>query len=176
MDRPRLYRAKGKDEDDKNHWYVGYYFMLSDTTYCFEEDYERARKEGNDPDHHYIVFDQMTDWGLPNKHLQAEIRPETLCMSTEYVKNNQTVFQGDIIQLDKSDATVTLTGIIRFGKYKSAFDKDNTEHYGFYIEWLKVFSINTEHLRKDMGYWMNQEEIKVVGNIIDNPEHFEKRK
>ena len=161
MDMIKIYRAKGIEENDKDTWYVGGYVMMSDTTYCFKEDYERAAREGNDPRHHYIIFDKMVDWGLPNRHLQAEIRPDTLCMSTEYVKNNKLVFQGDIINLNPDE----IVGIVRFGKYRSPFDSPMTEHYGFYIEWPENF-----HLRKDIGYWMNCEETNVIGNIIDNPD------
>lgn len=154
-----IFRAKGTDEKDKEHWYEGGYVMLSDTTYCFEEDYMRAAREGNDPRHHYIIFERMTDWGLPNKHLRADIRPETLCMSTEYVKDNKYVFEGDIIKFENA------IGVVRFGKYQNTFDTQYAEHYGFYIEWQ-----GDSMLRKDIGYWMNDDTTKVIGNIVDNPE------
>ena len=56
---------RGKDSDT-GKWYEGFYMALSDTTYCFKEDYDRH------PDNtkHYIVFDKMTDWCLPNQHLK----------------------------------------------------------------------------------------------------------
>ena len=91
--RKNLYRAKGADDADKNVWYEGYYMQMNDTTYCFSEDYERAAREGKDPRHYYIVFDRMTDWGLPNRHFKADVRPETLCQHTgRYDKNKKSIY------------------------------------------------------------------------------------
>lgn len=91
-----LFRAKGVDKDDKDRWYEGYYLALSDTTYCIKEDYEK------NPDNtkHYIVFDQMTDWGLPNRHFQARINPDTLCQFTGILaKDGRKIFEGDIVYM-----------------------------------------------------------------------------
>lgn len=74
-----LYKAK--DKDDKK-WYEGYYVLLHDTTYCcMPSDNTTEAKRLNDKNtHHYIIFEQMTDWGLPNRHLRAETG--TLCLMT----------------------------------------------------------------------------------------------
>lgn len=68
------FRAKGDDKETQNRWFYGGYAKLDKTTYCFKEDYDR------NPDNtvHYIIFDEMTDWGLPNRHLRASINPETI--------------------------------------------------------------------------------------------------
>ncbi|MCR1984974.1 hypothetical protein NSB24_01820 [Blautia coccoides] len=70
-----LYKAKGRDGEG---WKEGYYWLTRDTTFCFCEDYEK----NPDITHHYILFDQMSDWGLPNQKLQMDIIPETLCQFT----------------------------------------------------------------------------------------------
>lgn len=91
-----LFRAKGIDEDDKDRWYEGFYIALNDTTYCIKEDYEKH------PDNtkYYIIFDQMTDWGLPNRHLQARINPDTLCQFTGIVaKDGRRIYEGDIVYM-----------------------------------------------------------------------------
>ena len=64
---------RGKDPET-GKWYEGFYMALSETTYCFKGDYDRH------PDNtkHYIVFDRMTDWGLPNQHLRADADPSTV--------------------------------------------------------------------------------------------------
>lgn len=86
-----LFRGKGLDT---GKWYEGFYIALSDTTYCFKEDYDRH------PDNtkHYIVFDKMTDWCLPNQHLKADVDPSTV---GQYVglkdKNGKRIFAGDIL-------------------------------------------------------------------------------
>lgn len=68
------FRAKGIEENDKDRWYFGSYYKTDDTTYCFKEDYDR------NPDNtkHYILFDEMTDWCLPNRKLRADININTL--------------------------------------------------------------------------------------------------
>lgn len=35
---------------DNGEWVEGYYYKMSETTYCFKEDYERKPV----PEHHYI--------------------------------------------------------------------------------------------------------------------------
>jgi uncharacterized phage protein (TIGR01671 family) len=154
MDRKILYRAKGSDERDKDRWYEGYYYSNSDTTYCFMEDYERAAIEGKDPRHHYILFDQMTDWGLPNRHLQAEIRPETLCQYTGRMdKNHKPIYDGDIV-------TVTLN--------------DTSYHL---IEWrdtAAAFVFTQGEMYCPFNTWHPDCEFEVIGNKFDTPELLEK--
>ena len=163
------FRAKVTDDVDKDGWYKGGISILSNTTYCFEfeEDYERAAQRGKDPRRHYIFFEKMTDLGLglPKRHYRVPVRTETLCMCTEYVKDNKYVYEGDIIKEEFGSI-----GLIKFGKYSNVNDSPKTEHYGFYIEWK-----DGELLRKDIGYWMNLDTTKVIGNIIDNPELLARR-
>lgn len=57
-------------------WVEGYYCRISETTYC---------TIGNVPPvpvHHYILHETMTDWGLPNRFLQYEVNPDTICQCT----------------------------------------------------------------------------------------------
>ena len=83
---------------------------------------------------------------------------DTVCQYIEV--NGQKFWENDIVQFDKN-----CIGCIKFGSYKSEFDPRETEHYGFYIEWIDV-----PYFRKDIGYWTKEEKIKVIGNIFDNAE------
>lgn len=152
-----LFRAKGTDERDKNHWYEGYYYFNSDTTYCFSEDYEKAAKDGNDPRHHYILFDQATDWGLPNRHLRADIKPETLC---EYIgkadMRHAPIFEHDFIRVKIPNAPYERdTYIVEYDNESAAF----ICRQGKLIIGFSTFPAGTT--------------FEVIGNSIDNPELFD---
>lgn len=93
-----LFKAKRKDN---GKWVEGYYYKMSETTYCFKEDYERKPVS----EHHYILQERMTDWGLPNQIVQIEIDSETLCQFTGLCdKNGKKVWENDILMahLDES--------------------------------------------------------------------------
>lgn len=139
-----LFRGKCKET---GKWYEGQYINLHKTTYCFKEDYETDK----DNDIHQIVFEQMTDWGLPNRHLRVDIIPETVGQYTGLTdKNGKKIFEGDIVQ----SIELELKGIIIFD-----------EHCRFMI---KDFSTGSTYL---ISY--NNDEIQVIGNIHDNPELLE---
>ena len=69
---------RGKEKNTKK-WVHGGYASKSETTYAFAEDYEKKPVETK----HYIVADEMTDWGLPNKLVCYEVIPETI--GTDFV-------------------------------------------------------------------------------------------
>ncbi len=137
---------RGKDKDDGN-WYEGYYLQLHDTTYCCmpSDNVDEANRLNKENEHHYIVFEQMTDWGLPNKHLRAEVLPETVCQYTGLTnKNGRKIFEGDIIN------------DIDYGIMKCIYLHGSFVWYkedGFKIECMKYVPV-----------------IEIIGNIFDNPE------
>lgn len=90
-----------------------------------------------------------------------KVEPETVCIAMEYIIDSKCIFENDIVKYDDC------FGIVKFGKYRSSFDNSETEHYGFYIEWKND---RMGLLRKDIGYWMNKRDVKIVGNVFDNPE------
>ena len=140
-----LFRGKCKDT---GKWYTGYYIHLHKTTYCFKEDYDRFK----DNDIHQIVFEQMTDWGLPNQHLRVDVIPETIGQYTGLAdKNGTKIFEGDI---------VSISGELK-GIYTCVWEEHNFEY---------------EFDNKTMSFGLacvHSDDIKVVGNIYDNPELLE---
>lgn len=138
---------RGKDPET-GKWYEGFYMALSDTTYCFEKDYAAH------PDNtkHYIVFDEMTDWGLPNRHLRADVDPTTVGQYTGLNdKNGKRIFEGDIIEL---------------------FAQGESEHPDFgYIEYDEqsfAWRVCWQKYDPDWLEGMQSQYITVIGNIFDN--------
>lgn len=141
----------------KGEWVQGNYWELRETTYCFQSDYDRH------PDNtkHYIVFDRMTDWGLPNRHLQADVIPETVGQFTGLTdKNGKKIFEGDVVryserllageEYEHKDPVLYLEGGFTVGVY-------------FLNHWLRDIADGNVQL----------EGIEVIGNIHDNPELLE---
>ena len=132
--------------------FEGYYYKMSETTYCFKEDYERKPV----PEHHYILQERMTDWGLPNQIVQIEIDSKTLCQFTGLCdKNGKKIWENDIVK------TVSdIYAHVKFGLYTTGFALEECNQ-GFYVD----FSVKT-YLRHELGYWNNKVEVR--GNIFDN--------
>lgn len=80
-------------------------------------------------------------------------------------KNGVKMFEGDIIKYEALGCSVKY-GTINFGKYA---DHTSSEYnIGFYLSWL-----NNPFVRQDLGFWLEQREIVIIGNIYDNPELLE---
>lgn len=160
MEREILFKAKDKDD---GKWYEGYYMCLHDTTYCCmpSDSLEEAKRMEKENTHHYIVFERMTDWGLPNRHLKAEILPETLCQYTGLTdKNGKKIWENDIVTEDFGN----FKGTVRFGEFESQILKN----IGFNIDWISNISY-----RQDICWWARK--CEVIGNIFDNLELLEKQ-
>ena len=151
-----LFRGKCTDTGT---WYTGYYIHLRKTTYCFTSDYDMHP----DNDIHRIVFERMTDWGLPNQHLMADVIPETVGQFIGLTdKNGKKIFEGDIVNVlgnqDVDDwKNVNYNALIAFldGGF-CAIDGTKEEHA------VRRYAL----ARMDF-------ELEVIGNIHDNPELLE---
>lgn len=142
-----LFKAKRKDN---GKWVEGYYYKMSETTYCFKEDYERKPVS----EHHYILQERMTDWGLPNQIVQIEIDSETLYQFTGLCdKNGKKVWENDILMahLDES------------------YPEDATYET---VEWNVAGWVTHETDSTDRQYLdeFDLEHYEAIGNIFDNPE------
>lgn len=149
---------RGKDKDD-GKWYEGAYRRYDDTTYCFKEDCDRHPENT----HHTIVFSCMTDWGLPNRHLQAEVIPETVGQYTGLQdKNGKRVFEGDIVQFEDDTP----------GQYE--YHDDIFMNVGA-VEYNngRFYFTNRVSVEMDDIIYENIADCTVIGNIHDNPELLE---
>lgn len=144
MNREILFKAKRKDN---GKWVEGYYCKLDETTYCISEDYERHPV----PTHHYILHETMTDWGLPNRFLQFEIDPSTICQYTGLTdKNGKKIWEKDIAYIRSSG--LSGYGVIKYENGNLVLvDLKRKRTYSLYGEWK---------IRKD-------------GNIFDNADLLE---
>ena len=160
----------------KGQWVQGSYWELDKTTYCFKEDYERD--PGNTE--HYIVFDQMTDWGLPNRHLQADVLPETVGQYAGLTdKNGKKIFEGDILRYFVW-GSFECFAVVRIGEYEQ--DGSGNEYpaikvCGVYAEVKRYCPLIKEdkdcfpeYLKKSSLLEIGKDIFELVGNIYNNPE------
>lgn len=140
----------------KGEWVQGSYLKLDKTTYCFKEDYEATP----DNTEHYIVYDKMTDWGLPNIHVHAKVIPETVgqCIGLTDKKGRK-IFKGDVL--------------------KSVWDEDYPEDFSHEVVlWYEngwcIKQGKATPDRLDGAYKNNcLEYSEVAGNVWDHPELLE---
>ena len=146
--RENLYRGK---ETGTKRWYYGGFFLHKKTTFCFKEDYD-AHPDNDVP---CIVFDSMTDWGLPNQIKIATVIPETVGQFTGFFdKNGQKIFEGDILEW-----VWTINGIPGRVVLKVMWDDG-------------AWAIGHDHPEDQLRDRLS-EGCAVIGNIHDNPELLE---
>lgn len=76
------------------------------------------------------------------------------------------IFEGDIVYYTTPDDSRAY-GLVKFGEHGNG----GTCNVGFCIDWFGRY--DTGWLRNDIGFWAKYREIKVIGNIHDNPELLE---
>ena len=156
---------RGKDVDN-GAWHEGQYIHLHKTTYCFGG----STKRDAENEIHQIVFEVMTDWNLPNRHLRADVIPETVGQYTGLTdKNGKKIFEGDY-WLDTDDDYLVYVvefregqfGFVCYGWQGALMPYGFDENAGGFGE--IDFSPMTD---------FNIDLIEIDGNIHDNPELLE---
>lgn len=149
-----LFRAKGANDE---RWFTGSYYCTADTTYCFKEDYSAHPQNTK----HYILFDEPTDWGLPNRKLQASIRPETVSQYTGLTdKNGNKIFEGDILE----------------ARFDELFPENSTRMKVLFVADERGCGFFSKEPVCDLAELLDvftARQSEVIGNIYDNPELLE---
>lgn len=149
MNEHALFRGR----DPETHiWYFGSYLVHDERSFCFSE--EAAAHPENTK--HLIAFDQITDWGLPNRFMQADVDPATVGQFVRMRdKHKKRIFEGDIVRVHDtlpgiSDEWRDFTGVVEYRDNAFVIVSDPFTHY----RWIDY-------------------EIEVIGNIHDNPDLLE---
>lgn len=91
-----------------------------------------------------------------------EVHEDTICRYAGLTdKNGNKIWENDVCYYDDMDVCV-----VRFGEYDN---NTGHKHVGFYTAWRKY----KDMYRSDIGFWVKERELEVIGNIFDNPELLE---
>jgi hypothetical protein len=153
----RNIKYRGWSPDLKRFVYGAYYEHCS-CAVCFTEE---DKPEYHEPK---IIFETMIDWGFPYRTMVADVIRESVGEFTGYVLNGKEFYEGDIVL----NPRMCVHGVIRFGEYSDGFHPENT-HMGFYIIWKNA------NFRSDLGYWIDNGQIEIIGNLYQNPELWEEK-
>ena len=140
----REIKFRGYDPDTKR-WYYGSLVKQNKTTYVTSEDYDQNPSNTE----WFILWDEMTDWCLPNRHLQGSVDPKSIGEYTGlHDKNGRDSYEGDIVEV-----TSQYWGMLG-NRYEVKFKQGS-----FCVKYVLLSEISPS--------------ISVIGNVFENPELLE---
>lgn len=93
-----------------------------------------------------------------------KVDPETICRYTGVTdKNGNMIWENDIGHYHGTHDDIC---VIRYGEYDN---NTRSKHIGFYTSWQTYDFM----FRQDLGFWTDEREIEIIGNVFDNPELLE---
>ena len=126
---------------DTGEWVKGYLWQGSDFTLII-------------PHNLGIDYDEQSS---RMKAVAYPVDKETLCKRCpDSPVTTKTIWENDVFEYEGE------TAIVRYGRYHNPFENANTYHVGFYLDW------QNNCLRKDLEYWVNDPECKLLGNRFDS--------
>ena len=116
----------------------------------------------------------MTDWGLPNDFRLYEIDPKTLCETIGWSDRHKTkIFENDIVELVSSPkhSNKYLIWWNREMSLTDAATLDDISLHGNDYWNCRYPNLHYETFCVMLqDHWGDFSDVKVIGNIIDNPE------
>lgn len=154
---------RGYDEDTKK-WYYGSLWKRDITTYCIKEDYDKYPENTE----YFILFQRMTDWGLPNRDFKATVKKESIGQCTGLKdKNGTMIFEGDILK----GFEYPYYNDGKFNYFAEICWFNDCSAFGIYT--FKNPKSNVNGISTGNTSYMEEWESKnweVIGNIYENPE------
>lgn len=155
----REIKFRGYDPDTKR-WYYGSLVKQNKTTYVTSEDYDQNPSNTE----WFIFWDEMTDWCLPNRHLQGSVDPNSIGEYTGlHDKNGQEIYEGDILYF----GSVWCVG--------DEYDPREEEHTGL-VEYRPDYAsyvVNCNGKIYPLEQLPSFDGYSVQGNVHENPELLE---
>ncbi len=168
-------KFRGYDTDSKV-WRYGAYFCKEDVTlyamYNSKEEWERAKQKN---EHHLILMNGFSDWGLPRPHYQSEVDGKSVGQYTGVLDKNRTpIYEGDILRGHGNDNDLAK---VVFGDF-DVIDVETLDVIesiiGWHYEVIPTDALsNCEPFNISMPlnrFYIDRCEFEVIGNVYENPE------
>lgn len=148
---------------DLKRWVYGAYIEHCTCSACF--------KEEDKPEYHVpmIVFDEISDWGLPNNIKVTSVAQGSVGEFTGVILKgtNKEIYEGDIVSY--GDHTGVSKGVVVFGIYTNEWGRP---YSGFHIRWFK--RSERDNFTSSLKYYASKKKndddcFEIIGNAYQDP-------